>query len=91
MRKLVTNPSFGGFLLSEKALQMLSDLKGREIIDSTLIEDGISREDTDLVTVIETLGKNAHAFKDELKITEIRDDFEYEIDVYDGKESLVMK
>ncbi len=48
----------------------------------------LDRADPDLVQVVEELGKKADGDYAELKIVEIPDGVEYEIDEYDGQESI---
>jgi hypothetical protein len=48
----------------------------------------VSRSDPDLVKVVEELGKEASGNCSELKIVEIPDNISYEIDEYDGMESI---
>jgi hypothetical protein len=48
----------------------------------------ISRSDPLLVQVVEELGREANDNFAELKIIDIPDDLEYEIDVYDGMETI---
>ncbi|MDU3409998.1 hypothetical protein [Clostridium sp.] len=62
------------------------DIKEEDFIwDSELFDD---REDRCLVKVIEDLGDKANGRFSNLKIVEIPDDVEYEIDEYDGIESI---
>lgn len=55
-------------------------------LDSFLSD--IPRDDKDLVAIVEKLGKDASAPFSELKVIEIPDDVEWEIDEYDGVESI---
>ena len=48
----------------------------------------LNRDDTDLVKVVETLGEKANGLFAKLEIIEIPDGVEYEIDEYDGMESI---
>lgn len=67
---------------------------GPSIKDSGIIEDHIfhfdevPRNDSDLVAVVEELGEDACDRFAELKIVEIPDDVEWEIDNYDGIETI---
>ena len=51
-------------------------------------EDGYSRTDPDLVAAVEELGKDASGSCASLSVTEIPDGSEWEIDEYDGYESV---
>lgn len=82
--KVVYNDSYGGFNLSEKAKEMLSQLKGIEISYDTII----LRHDKDLVAVVEKLGAEASGRYSNLKIAEISSD-RYRIFDYDGLESVI--
>ncbi len=48
-----------------------------------------SRKDVDLINVIESLGVSANGLGSSLRITEVPDGVEYEIDEYDGNESVL--
>jgi hypothetical protein len=75
--KVVINKCYGGFSLSEKACKELG-LKGPY--------SHIERNDPRLVEVVELLGKESWGDCAELKVVEIPDDVEYEIEEYDGTE-----
>lgn len=80
--KIVINRCFGGFGLSEKAYQYL----GKEW-------DGYgsaywARNDKRLVKCVEELGAEANGSCANLKVVEIPDDVEWEIDEYDGMETI---
>lgn len=51
-------------------------------------EDDIARADPDLVAVIEELGAKANGRHADLKVVEIPDGIEWEIDEYDGIETI---
>ena len=78
--KLVINASFGGFSLSEKAVERIAEIQGRPHPDD--------RADPILVRVVEELGAEANGKFASLKVVEIPDDVQYEIDDYDGFESI---
>lgn len=48
----------------------------------------LDRDDTDLIAVVEELGKEANGRFAELKVVEIPDDIDWEIDNYDGIETI---
>ena len=84
--KVVINKCFGGFGLSEEAYKFLNipwDGYGCE-----LMED---RSNPALVKCVEALGKDASGELSSLKVVEIPDDVEWEIDEYDGLEFVVEK
>ena len=51
----------------------------------------LDRTDKDVIECVETLGSDANGRFSDLKIIEIPDDIEYEIDEYDGIESISEK
>lgn len=62
-------------------------LKNGSCDDSTYFsESNISRTDKTLIQVVKELGKKANAEHAKLKIIEIPDDVEYQIEEYDGNE-----
>jgi hypothetical protein len=54
-------------------------------------DNDIERDDIDLIEVVEKLGKKASNRYSELKIVEIPDGVEWEINEYDGKETIEEK
>ena len=83
--KVVFNNCYGGFGLSNKALEMLSSIKGYTVTNDDF-DSAESRIDQDLVAVVETLGEEANTPYSNLQIKEI---FEpYRIEEYDGIESV---
>lgn len=89
--KVVYNNCYGGFGLSDEALQLLSQKKGYEIKSGFYLEleHEIKRHDADLVAVVEELGTKASGNYADLQIEEIPDGWEYEIDEYDGNERVL--
>ena len=53
-----------------------------------LLDDDIKRDDLILIEVVEKLGEEANGMCAKLKIVEIPDDVEWEIDEYDGMETI---
>lgn len=100
--KVVINTCYGGFGLSKKALEMYSVLKYGENfvknvggyfhidpVDATIYDDDeISRDDPLLVQVVEELGDASWCEFSRLTVKEIPDGSEWEIEEYDGRESL---
>jgi hypothetical protein len=79
--KIVINKCYGGFGLSEKALEYIG------------IENDytINRDDPRLIECVEKLGLEANSGYSELKIVEIPDDVEWIIQEYDGIEWIAEK
>ena len=82
--QIVINRCFGGFGLSDAAKD---EIKKQKKIDE-LDEYTISRDDADLVRVVLELGEQAYGDYADLRVVTIPDDVEYEIDEYDGMESI---
>ena len=76
--KVVINTCYGGFELSDKAMEMLG-------IDYSW---KIERNDPNLIKVVESLGEEANGRFSCLKVIEIPDDVEWFIDDHDGVESI---
>jgi hypothetical protein len=79
--KIVINSCYGGFSLSKKAIDRLRELKLEFDYDWQ-----IERNNPKLVQVVEELGALANGSCAKLKIVEIPDDVEWEIEEYDGSE-----
>lgn len=77
--KLVINTCYGGFELSDKAIDML----GENVYQ-------LERDDPKLVEIVEMLGKEAYNTDvSKLSVVEIPDNAtDYEVDEYDGYESI---
>ena len=83
MKKIVINACFGGFGLSEKAVSLLGD--------DYKYEWEIQRDDPELVRVVEALGTEASGECAELKVIQIPDGVDWEINEYDGNEHVAEK
>jgi hypothetical protein len=93
--KIVINTCYGGFGISKAAAQWLAERGCQDAINNlasdhfyaySLSED---RNNPLLVEMVETLGsKMASGFCASLKVVEIPDGIEWEIDEYDGAESI---
>jgi len=83
--KVVYNACYGGFSLSERAVDRYRELSGIRLIGRE--DDGrdIPRHDPHLVAVVEEMGEEANGQCAALKIEEI-DGRMYRIDEYDGAE-----
>lgn len=84
--KIAYNNCFGGFSLSEEAIELYKKLSGNESYDDYRPND---RKDPILIQVIETLGSKANGSCAELAIATINKGDKYRIDEYDGNESVM--
>ena len=82
--KVVINSCYGGFGLSDKALDMYKQLSNKSEVYSFELD----RTDPILIQVVEALGAEADGRFAKLCIIEIPDDIEWEITEYDGSESV---
>ena len=82
--QIVINSCYGGFGLSDKALDMYKQLSNK----SGICIYTLDRTDPILIQVVETLGAEANGRFAQLRIIEIPDDVEWEITEYDGNESV---
>lgn len=95
MKKVVINRKYGGFGLSDKAINELKALNS-PILSCFLPEkilyvdpsNDSFRSHPDLVSVVGKLGKEANGCSANLKVVEIPDDINYEIEDYDGMEHI---
>jgi hypothetical protein len=83
--KIVINGCYGGFGLSQKAIDLYMEKAGMEK-GKNVSEYDIARDDPILVEVVETLGKEASGSYADLHIVEIPDDVNWVIKEYDGFE-----
>lgn len=84
--KIVINSDYGGFGLSDKASERYAEITGNALGDWSG-----SRTDPVLVRVVEELGEEANDSYSELKIVEIPDNVEWQIEEYDGAEWVAEK
>jgi hypothetical protein len=105
MTKIVYNGSYGGFGLSEKAVQRYSDLAGLGLTykkhedspwSNWYTPDGecwreydLDRADPLLVQVVEELGEEANGLYARLDIMDLPKGTLYRIDEYDGMETVM--
>ncbi|MCU0289421.1 MAG: hypothetical protein MUF15_23865 [Acidobacteria bacterium] len=80
--KIVINSCFGGFGLSSLAIKKYCELIGKNKVD---IYD-IPRDDKNLIKIVEELGAKASGKSSNLRIVNIPDDVEWEIEEHDGIE-----
>ena len=86
--KIVINSCHGGFSLSEKAQKLFcqySMIEWKDWQEDWSYYD-IERNDQYLVRVIEELGDDANGRFSELKVVNIPDEVEWQIEEYDGLE-----
>ena len=111
MKKIVINSDYGGFGLSDAAMERYGELKGLSFVrqgsaniwsgadfyvdvvsDETYFSSReIERDDKALVQVVEELGEDVNGFAAKLKVVEIPDDVDWQIDEYDGSEWVAEK
>lgn len=84
--KIVINVCYGGFGLSERAIEQLKKLG----VERDYYRD-IERNNPLLIQTVEHLGKEANGVCAELKIIEIPDGVEWYIEEYDGMEWVAEK
>ena len=89
MQKIVINNCHGGFGLSEKALELYYERMN--IKDTNFWDRSIPRDCETLVQIVQELGKKADGKYSELRIVEVPDDVEWQIDDYDGQEWVAEK
>ena len=86
MQRIVINTDFGGFGLSETALNLYRAYAGIKE-DDQFYDFDIERNDPILLQVIEQLGVNdASGNHANLKIVDVPDDVQWVVEEYDGKE-----
>ena len=100
MQQIVINAKHGGFDLSVDAQDWLKEVHHIDvdcwgnvdiITNGTREQTPISRDDKRLIECITALGKQADGAFSELKIIEIPDDVEWQIEEYDGLEWVAEK
>ena len=83
IRRVVINDCYGGFGLSDAAVERYKELTG---VNDNLFYYEIDRDDPYLVKVVKELGADANGACSNLKIVEIPADVEWWIQEYDGIE-----
>lgn len=84
-RKIVINCCYGGFRLSSEAQLKLAERGGMDEMQARYNAFG-HRENPILVSIVEEMGDLASGRNSRLRIVEIPDDIEWEIEEYDGAE-----
>lgn len=88
-RYIVINKCYGGFGLSDRAINEYKKLSG--ITDKDFYDRDVARDDPYLVKVVKELGSRANGDHANLKIVEIPGDVDWEISEYDGMEWVAEK
>jgi hypothetical protein len=81
--KVVINTCYGGFGLSDEAMKKYKTLKG---VTADIYHWHIERNDPILIQVVEEMGDAAADSFAELKVVDIPDGIQWEIQDYDGRE-----
>ena len=89
--KVVINACHGGFGLSDKAEELYKRAKGITGKDTYCVSWDVPRDDPDLVRIVEQLGTKADTSFSQLKIIDIPDGVEFQIEEYDGLEWVAEK
>jgi hypothetical protein len=107
MTKIVINAAYGGFSVSEWGVRKLREwgnaIALKDVLKGERYKNGevckfdygscrdIARNDKDLVRLVEEYPNEANGSCAKLEVVEIPDDVEWEIDSYDGWESIEEK
>lgn len=84
MKKIVINAEYGGFSLSDEAIEIYKDKKN--IVDKNFYYYDIERDDPILVELVES-----EIDTEVLKVVEIPDNIDWVIEEYDGNEWIAEK
>lgn len=84
VRRVVINECYGGFGLSDEAVEKYMALSGQT--EKDFAHRDIPRDDPYLVQVVRELGEKANGSHAKLKIVEIPGDVSWHIAEYDGNE-----
>ena len=95
MIEVVINKCFGGFALSEARMARYAVLKGvtahPDDENFPIQQWGIPRDDPDLVSVVQQLPEDEGIVGTDLRVIEIPDGIEWQIEEWDGSEFIVDK
>ena len=93
MTKIVINKCFGGFALSDARMALYATLKGvtahPDDDDFPIQQWLIPRNDPDLVSVVQQIPEDEGIVGTDLRVIEIPDDVDWQIDDWDGMEHIV--
>jgi hypothetical protein len=87
--KIAINTCYGGFGLSELAL--IEYKRRANVADHYFFDYDIARDDPNLIDIVEEWGQAACSRYSDLRIVEIPDDVEWQIEEYDGMEWVAEK
>lgn len=85
MQKIVINSCYGGFGLSNQALELYKMLTGIPAAQDLSYWE-IARDNPQLVQIVEQLGERADTSYSLLKVVEVPDDVNWHIHEHDGLE-----
>ena len=88
MVKIIYNACYGGFGLSEKAVNRYWEIKGEQE-PQFWYERDVPRNDPVLAQVVEELGREADGECAKLRLYEIPAGTKYYLDEYDGMEHII--
>ena len=88
--KLVINTCYGGFSVSDAGVDRYLEITGIKPSKNFYNRD-IPRDDPALVQVVEEMGADADGRCAELKVVDIPDDVQWQIEEYDGREWVAEK
>lgn len=86
--KVIRNTCYGGFGLSDEAIDLFNQRSGEPVIDYISSFDDKIRSNPILVQIVEELGEEADGFCARLEVVEIPDGTNYYISDYDGVETI---
>lgn len=86
MQTIAINSCYGGFNLSDEARELYADLAGKPF-DAWDVE----RDDIHLCNIIQKMGQHANGPCSSLKLVQIPDGIEWQIEEYDGIEWVAEK
>ena len=89
--KVVINNCYGGFSLSDSGIARYLELKGIVVPDKNFYDRDIPRDDPALIQVVQEMGDAVNNNTSDLKIVDIPDDVEWQIEEYDGNEWVAEK
>jgi len=88
--KVVINTKYGGFGLSEEAEEVYRTKSGI-VDDESFWGRNIPRNDPILIEIVETMGEASFGHFAKLRVVDIPDDVEWQIEEYDGSEWVAEK
>lgn len=84
--KVLINKCFGGFSVSQYAIDRFNERTGYNVRSCYALEE--HRDDPVLIDIVEELGEMANGFCAKLVIAEVPDGYDYSISDYDGMETI---